>query len=306
MKLNEALRIKTEKRIAAMEQAESRRAELHIRLPRTQQIDALLQDIPMRLITGEDAEMLKRESEELVSERSRLLTAAGYDPDYDEPKFECTLCNDGGYCGLKLCRCIKEMLTQNTYRESPLAKGLVGKTFENFSLEFYAEGNERAHMEKLLEGCKRYAASFPDDNSSGLFFHGGTGLGKTHLTAAIATKVADKGMSVIYESAQQIYDTLDAVRFNRADMSERKKYETCSLLIIDDLGAEYMNQYNVSVLTGMIDLRIVNGKKTIISSNLNPAGLRKTYGERLYSRIIGEFRVLQFLGKDIRMQKNKG
>ena len=128
-------------------------------------------------------------------------------------------------------------------------------------------------------------------------------LGKTHLSAAIANVIAGKGMSVIYESAQQIFDTCDAVRFNRMDISERTKYENCKLLIIDDLGAECITQYSVSAMTSLIDLRIVNGRKTIISTNLTPAAIRKTYGERMFSRLFGEFRVLQFSGKDIRMQK---
>ncbi len=306
MKLNDALRIKTEKRIAAMKQADERREELHARITRVKEIDEILRDIPMRSLVGESIDALRAETEKLNAERARLLTACGYEPDYDMPKFECLECNDGGYCGLKLCKCIKAMLASGNYQESSLAHGLIDKTFESFSLDFYAEGAERNQMESIISGCKKYAENFPNDKSAGLYFYGGTGLGKTHITAAIANAVSKKGFSVIYESAQQIADTLDAVRFNRADISERKKYETCSLLIIDDLGAEYITQYSVSALTSLIDLRIVNGKKTIISSNLDHNGIKKTYGERLYSRMLGEFRVLKFAGKDIRMQKIKG
>ncbi len=306
MKLNDALRIKTEKRIDAINKSDIKRAELHARLPRIKQIDALLEDIPMRSIIGESIEVLRAESDALTAERARLLEAAGYEPDYDTPRFECNECNDGGYCGLKLCQCIKNMMASENYQESALAGGLVGKTFDNFSLDFYSEGSERKQMEAILNGCRKYADGFRNDTSAGLLFLGGTGLGKTHLSAAIANVVSSKGLSVIYESAQQIFDTVDAVRFNRMDISERKKYENCHLLIIDDLGAECITQYSVSAITSLIDLRIVNGKKTIISSNLSPAGIRKTYGERLLSRLLGEFRVLQFVGKDIRMQKIKG
>lgn len=306
MKLNDALRIKTEKRIAAMEEADKKREELHARLPRVKAIDEGLRDIPMRALAGESVDQLRIEAEQLNAERTRILASSGYDTDYDTPKFECTDCNDGGYCGIKLCHCIKGMLSSGNYQESALAGGLLDKSFENFSLSYYAEGTERKQMESILHGCMKYAENFPNDNSAGLYFYGGTGLGKTHLTAAIANTVAKKGVSVIYESAQQIYDTLDAVRFNRAEISERKRYENCSLLIIDDLGAEFITQYSVSAITSLIDLRIVNGKKTIISSNLDHNGIKKTYGERLYSRLLGEFRVLRFAGKDIRLQKIKG
>jgi len=306
MKLNDALNIKTEKRIAAIKHAEELRAELHARLPRIYEIDTLIQSIPMRMLAGENSDALKNETAILHEERIRILSACGYEPDYDVPKFECPDCNDGGYIGLKLCHCVKAMLASENYQESKLAGGLLGKTFDNFSLDYYAEGEERERMGQIVTACKKFAAAFPDNSYNGIFFYGGTGLGKTHLSAAIAQEIVAKGYSVIYESAQQIYDTLDAVRFNRLDLSERKKYETCSLLIIDDLGAECISQYSISALTSLIDLRIVNGKKTIISSNLDHNGIKKTYNERLYSRLLGEFRVLRFMGKDIRMQKIKG
>lgn len=289
-----------------MDEADKRREEIHSVMPRIKEIDLSLQEIPMRLIVGENVEVLRAETETLTQERARLLEASGYDSDYDTPKFECRDCNDGGYCGLKLCQCIKNMLSSQNYQQSTLAGGLINKTFDNFSLEYYQEGSEKQQMEIVLNVCKKYAQKFPNLDSAGLVFIGGTGLGKTHLSAAIANSVASRGISVLYESAQQIFDTLDAVRFNRTDISERKKYETCSLLIIDDLGAECITQYSVSAITSLIDLRIVNGKKTIISSNLSMANIRKTYGERLFSRLLGEFNVLQFLGKDIRMTKNKG
>lgn len=289
-----------------MDEADKRRAELHSVSPRIKEIDAIIKDIPMRLLVGENAEQLREETEILTNERKRLLEALGYEKDYDAPKFECTDCNDGGYCGLKLCQCVRNLIATEKYQQSKLAGGLVGKTFDSFSLNYYAEGSERSQMEIVLNVCKKYAENFPRFDSAGLLFLGGTGLGKTHLSAAIANSISSRGMSVLYESAQQIYDTLDAVRFNRMDISERKKYENCSLLIIDDLGAECITQYSISAITSLIDLRIVNGKKTIISSNLTLANIKKTYGERLFSRLLGEYHVLQFLGKDIRMIKNKG
>ncbi len=308
MNITQALSIINEKRIALLDEASKRRDELHSRIPRIREIDRQIESFAFRLLGGEKAETLRAESKVLNAERARLLEATGYEPDFDEPKFECKLCNDSGYTdGLKICSCVKNLASSESYQESRLAGGLSGKTFENYSLSFFSEENgERKKMEDILNGCRKYAENFPNDDASGLIFFGGTGLGKTHLSAAIGNKVASKGISVIYESAQQIFDTVDAVRFNRLDISERKKYENCGLLIIDDLGAECITQYSVSAITSLIDLRIVNGRKTIISTNLTPASIRKTYGERLLSRLLGEFRVLQFVGRDIRMQKIKG
>lgn len=307
MNINEALFLKEKSRMAAITDSDEKRREIYSYIPRVMQIDKLIEAMPMRMIGGESREKLQAETELLVSERARLLESRGYSADYDEPIFECKLCNDSGYGDdLKICTCVKAMLSSSSYNESSLAQGLKGKTFDNFLLTYYAEGKERQYMENVLSGCRRYAESLQSDDAAGLLFVGGTGLGKTHLSAAIGNAVSSKGTTVVYESAQQIFDTCDAVRFNRMDVSERKKYESCQLLIIDDLGAECITQYSVSSITSLIDLRIVNGKKTIINTNLSPEAIKKTYGERLFSRLMGEFRLFQFSGKDIRMQKIKG
>ncbi len=305
MTVNEALTIKEEQRMTAMDEADKKRREVHAKIPRIKAIDKQLEALPFRLFGGESKETLSAEADALNEERARLLTATGFGADYDEPVFECKLCDDSGYThGLKLCQCIKTMVANSKYAQSTLAKGLADKTFDNFDLSFYPEANGiRIQMEGILNGCKRYAQSFPNDSSAGLLFMGGTGLGKTHLSSAIANAVAARGYSVLYESAQQIFDTCESVRYNKLELAEREKYEKCALLIIDDLGAECITQYSVSSITSLIDMRIVQGKPTIISTNLNAGAIQKTYGERLLSRLVGEFRVLQFVGKDIRMQK---
>lgn len=308
MTVNEALNIKDAKRTQLLNEADDRRRELHMRLREIALIDKKIELSFSRIMAGESVDVVSADTEKLNEERARILASAGYESDYDEPKFECSYCKDSGYVGgLKLCQCVKSMVANSKFAKSRLASGLVDKTFENFDLGYYSQQNgERTQMEVILNGCKRYVKAFPDNSSAGLLFVGNTGLGKTHLSAAIANEIANRGFSVVYESAQQIYDTCDAVRFNRMDISEKAKYENCSLLIIDDLGAECITQFSVSSMVSLIDLRIVKGKQTIISSNLSPANIQKLYGERLYSRLVGEFNTLQFVGKDIRMQKIKG
>ena len=304
MTVSEALTIKEEARMEALEAAKQKRDELYKKMPAIRVIDKQLEALPFRLFGGESKEALAAEAEQLNSRRADLIKLLGLEPNYDTPVFQCKECDDSGYTnGLKVCQCIKNMVANSRYTQSSLAKGLIDKSFDNFSLSYYPEENGRTQMEGILRGCKRYAESFPNDSSAGLLFIGGTGLGKTHLSAAIANAVATRGYSVVYESAQQIFDTCDAVRFNRMDIAEKEKYEKCALLVIDDLGAECITQYSVASTASLIDNRIVNGKATIINTNLTPDKIKKTYGERLISRLLGEFRVLQFVGKDIRMQK---
>ena len=86
-------------------------------------------------------------------------------------------------------------------------------------------------------------------------------------------------------------------------MSDTSRYLTCDLLIIDDLGAEMVNSFTVGIIYNILNTRIVSHRPTIISTNLTPDEIRSRYTDRVASRLFGEFTVMRFEGKDIRMQK---
>ena len=83
------------------------------------------------------------------------------------------------------------------------------------------------------------------------------------------------------------------------------QYFTCDLLIIDDLGAEIINQFTVSCLYNVINTRINRRKPTILSTNLTQEEFKKKYWDRIWSRVFGEFLILPFAGDDIRIKKVK-
>ena len=76
------------------------------------------------------------------------------------------------------------------------------------------------------------------------------------------------------------------------------------LLIIDDLGTESMNNIKFTELFNIINSRLLNQNnkclKTIISTNLNLALINKTYGERISSRLVGNYNICRFFGEDLR------
>ena len=79
----------------------------------------------------------------------------------------------------------------------------------------------------------------------------------------------------------------------------------CDLLVIDDLGAEFVTQFTNAALYNIINTRINLGLPTIISSNLTLQEIENEYSTRISSRIIGEYSILCFEGKDIRQLKSE-
>jgi DNA replication protein DnaC len=77
-----------------------------------------------------------------------------------------------------------------------------------------------------------------------------------------------------------------------------------SLLIIDDLGTEMTTSFTVSALYEIINTRLLEGRRTVIHSNLTMDQMRARYSPQILSRLEGEYRRLTFYGDDIRLKKN--
>ena len=191
------------------------------------------------------------------------------------------------------------------FERSGLKNLLHTQTFDNFSLDYY-KGEDRLTMEMNLRMAKNFIKDFGQGSPS-LLLMGGTGLGKTHVSTAIAAAIIGKGNDVQYETSQNLISDFSFERFGRGygDSSANKtdRYFECDLLVIDDFGAEEINQFTVSCFYNLINTRYNAGKPIIISTNLTPDAIMKRYTDRIASRIFGEFTVLSFSGTDIRMQK---
>lgn len=307
MTIIEALQEKDRQRAEAEAKADARTRELQRAIPALEELDKQLSACgPMlaKIMMSRDAEALKALEEEnrtLQEKRRQLLAENGYRPQEDDPVYTCPVCRDTGYVGLKLCDCVRKRMAVELYTSTGLGKGLFDKTFDNFSLRFYT-GEDKSHMETVLSICRSYAEKF-DENARPLLFLGKTGLGKTHLSAAIASTVAQKGYDVLYETAQRLFDRYESSRFGRDDSGMTERYESCDLLLIDDLGTECASQYTSATFFNLLNTRLLNGRPIIINTNLNRAQLEKAYGERVLSRLLGDFRVLKLMGTDVRMQK---
>ena len=307
MTLIEALHIKDKQKSQAEERAEARTRELYKAVPSLAEVDKRLAESGPAMVkaalSGDPAalEEIKQTNLQLQEQRRELLTSHGFRPDEDAPVYTCAECSDTGYVGQKVCTCVRKEITLSAYTASGLGKGLIDKTLDNFLLRYY-DGEDKDRMATVLEKCKGYVKNFTPESPS-LLFMGKTGLGKTHLSAAIAGAVAAKGYRVVYETSQKLFDTYESARFGRENAPDTEKYETCDLLLIDDLGAECGSQYTAATFFNLLNTRLMENKPTLINTNLNRAQLEKNYGERVLSRLLGEFRVLLFAGKDVRMQK---
>ncbi|MBQ8016279.1 MAG: ATP-binding protein, partial [Clostridia bacterium] len=226
--------------------------------------------------------------------------------------YTCKKCNDSGFYEGYACECRKELLKETAKLELSNISPSNKCSFDNFSTDYYPSPIDAAlgvspqkRMASILEYCKCYADDFDSDSES-LYMHGATGLGKTHLSLAIANVVAANGYRVIYDTAQNIFSSLEKEKFSYSGNGEREKeILDCDLLIIDDLGSEFSTQFTTAAAYNIINTRMNRSKPVIISTNLTETELEAKYSQRVTSRIIGNYVSLLFLGKDIRQLKKR-
>ena len=261
---------------------------------------------------GSAMEQVREKNLALQQERQMLLTCYFEDGFLDDSPI-CDHCGGSGYVGSSMCECLRELCRQEQKQELTFLN--VGReSFDQFRLDYYPDRidpkwnvNIRTVMEKTFQTCRKYAMTFTE-RSGNLLFSGDTGLGKTFLSACIARTVADRGFSVVYESAGHLFSKMERAKFENDSEAreEAKKYYACDLLIVDDLGTEMPSQFVTAALYSLINDRLLAGKAMVISTNLNNEDLTRRYNSQILSRLRGSFTRVAFLGDDIRVKKNWG
>ena len=310
-----AQRFLEENRRRAEHDAAVKKADIYANIPELQDLEkALFQTMAHLSVTAlEDSESSERilneirlDNENLQKRRKEYLVQNGYPEDALEPKYTCSKCKDTGWVNGARCSCYEDACRCFAREELERSSGAARCSFDNFDLDLYPTEPEehglipKNKMTANFRFCREYAQKFSLTSPS-LLLVGRTGLGKTHLSLSIAKEAVEKGYGVVYQTAQRLCSDLERAHFSPLGTdADRKKYAECDLLIIDDLGAEFSNSFSVSAIGNLINERLFENRPTVISTNLTAEELTVRYTERTGSRLLGEYKMLYFLGNDLR------
>ena len=305
----------------------ARRREIYAAIPRVAEIDRQLRRTIVDIIAaslrqGNDPVpaigAVRDKNLDLQAERADLLVAHGYPADALDDKPACPRCNDTGWRGAVMCDCLKNLCAQEQIKELSKLLDLGEQSFDTFSLDVYSPSpwrgsgiSPRENMEMVYEICLNYAQKFGRFYFNNLFLSGAPGLGKTFLSACIARTVSENGFSVVYDTAVNIFSRFEDRKFSRdaedtrEARDETRRYLSCDLLILDDLGSEMTTPFVQSALYTLINSRLTADRRTVISSNLSMEDVRRRYTPQIASRLEGEYRVLPFFGEDIRLLRKQ-
>ena len=294
----------------------------YLKVPRLREIDQAIASLSVssaRKMLDGNKDAFASYQEELNryrTERAELLRRYEIPEDYLTPSHMCPDCKDTGFIDGKRCHCFKQAAINLVYTQSNLREVLLRENFSTFSYDYYSDEDispatglsSLATAKYAVAKCHEFVADFDHpDTFSNLYLYGDTGIGKTFLSNCVAKELLDRGHSVIYFTAFQLFDILSKGVFEKDEdaLAAHQNIFTCDLLIIDDLGTELSNSFTTSQLFLCLNERILRKKSTIISTNLGMNQIADIYSERVLSRISSNYTLLKLFGADIRILKRR-
>ena len=309
---HEIQEILSERRFRAEKEALEKQREVLEKVSGYAELDEKLRTLSisaMEKAQEGDAEVIRalRPAIKKIREEKRvLLERAGYSPEDLEAHYSCTLCRDSGIFEGKKCRCFMKVQGEILYKQSKMGEILERENFSRFQLERFDNterkaqtGNKtvREYMKEIRDYFYGYCQNYPE-NQGNFIFTGGTGTGKTFFLHCIAKALLDRGVSVLYFTAEGLFNHFS--RLMREGI-EDEFVEEVDVLLLDDLGTEFSNSFTASRFFNLLNQRILTRKTMMISTNLNFKDLREFYSDRVVSRMMSDYEIIPLYGRDLRL-----
>ncbi|MGP1380894.1 MAG: ATP-binding protein [Dialister pneumosintes] len=200
----------------------------------------------------------------------------------------------------------KAQKTAKRIKQANIPKRYLQATFDNLD-----RWKVPSDIQKHYEVVKEYALDFKDNKrkGNGIVFSGSVGRMKTTMAVAVLQEIIKQGYSGYFISMPELMDKL--VSMSKGNYAEFRAFEhaiqTTSLLILDDMGAEYPNDWVLNKVDAIITHRYNAMLPVIITTNLKRSEMQQRYMQRVYDRLKQTSILIVDGGESLRTTfKNKG
>ncbi len=186
-----------------------------------------------------------------------------------------------------------------------LKKAGIPKRYRRASFEALGRDGCPEDVRDMAVKAYEYAKNLTEnaEQGKGLLFFGEVGRMKTTLAVCVAREALEQGRSVYFISMPELLDKLISMSRNK-DGQELRAFERhikkVSLLILDDFGAEYPNDWVLNKVDAIITYRYNEEKSVIITTNMMPSEIKERYVQRVYDRLRSTSKVLGTYGDSLR------
>ncbi len=147
--------------------------------------------------------------------------------------------------------------------------------------------------------CEAFAEG-DDFYGSCLYLNSTTGLGKSHLTQAVAHQVMNTSPAtrLHYLSAQQFSaEMVKGIRGNTMDQFKNKYLHHCDMLLVEDVQTLTGKNKTQEELNEILDYLIKSGKRVILTSSVEPQtlkGIDNEFRSRMTAGLVAKIKAPEF------------
>ncbi len=192
------------------------------------------------------------------------------------PQYSCKKCNDTGIVNGKMCDCLSQAIAERINK--------TASSYNNFhTFEMINPNKMNEASEKIYKDMYTWCENFPNDIVN-ISLLGVPGSGKTFLLECITSKLVEEKFDVVFCTAFDFNE--ECRKYHTSQPNKLDSYLKCDALIIDDLGTEpVLKNITQEYFYNIVNLRQINKKATLISTNLLPDQLVNRYSLRTMSRL---------------------
>ena len=159
--------------------------------------------------------------------------------------------------------------------QSGMGERFRQRTFDNF---ICSNDEQRKKAEKARAYAKNFDAHLA--TGTGIFFAGSVGTGKTHLAAAVANELMNRGVPVIFRTViGLLYDIRRSYNGELRESDVLEDYKTVPLLVLDDLGKEKATEWAAATLYDIVNARYEGLKPIIVTTNFSSEEILRSLGD---------------------------
>lgn len=175
-------------------------------------------------------------------------------------------------------------------REANLGARFARRTFETF---------DRTRNPEAYAKCLAYAEHYADSERNSLLIVGNYGTGKTHLAAAIANRLMENGIPVMFNTFSGHLNALK-LEFNGGRSTYLEQMQKIDMLILDDVGKEKQSEWSQSIMFDVINYRYEHLLPFVMTTNLINKDLGNYLGGAIWSRVCEMCSGVKVIGDDQR------